>query len=181
MKNRSKLLFFCVSALIFIGADQWTKHIARQDLMFHFPKTYLHNTFILEYAENTGAALSLGDSMSKTMSFWLLSIVPLLCLLVLLIYVVLRIDGFSKLKTFSLSLILAGGLGNIIDRIWHDRHVTDFMNVGIGNSFRTGIFNVADMCVTGGVIGLLIVAYMEKKHETAPEPPLQQEDTNPTV
>jgi signal peptidase II len=80
--------------------------------------------------------------------------------------VVLKIDGFSRLKAFSLALILAGGLGNIIDRIFNDRHVTDFMNVGIGNTLRTGIFNVADMCVTAGVIGLLIISFTEKKHET---------------
>ena len=69
---------------------------------------------------------------------------------------------------YSFALILAGGLGNIIDRIWHDRHVTDFMNVGIG-SLRTGIFNVADMCVTAGVIGLVIISFTEKKHENATE------------
>lgn len=167
MKNRLKLMLFCVSSLLFIGCDQVTKHIAKEQLMFHAPITYLHNAVILEYAENTGAALSLGDSMSKTASFWLLSILPLLCLLGMFVYVVMKIEGFSRLKAFSLSLILAGGLGNIIDRIFADRHVTDFMNVGIGNTLRTGIFNVADMCVTGGVIGLLIVAYTEKKHETA--------------
>jgi signal peptidase II len=58
-------------------------------------------------------------------------------------------------------MIFAGGLGNIIDRIAFDRHVTDFMNVGIG-SLRTGIFNVADMCVTAGVI-VLLFAYWDRK------------------
>jgi signal peptidase II len=169
MKNRLKLMLFCVSSVLFIGCDQVTKHIAKEQLMFHAPITYLHNTVILEYAENTGAALSLGDSMSKTASFWLLSIVPLLCLVALFVYVILRINGFGRLKTFSLSLILAGGLGNIIDRIFYDRHVTDFMNVGIGNTLRTGIFNVADMCVTAGVIGLLIISFREKKHEPVAE------------
>src|SRR5689334_21792639 len=117
MKNRLKLMMFCVSSLLFIGCDQVTKHIAREHLMFHAPITYLHNTVILEYAENTGAALSLGDSMSKTARFWLLSILPLLCLIGLFVYVIMRIEGYSRLKTFSLALILAGGLGNIIDRI----------------------------------------------------------------
>ena len=168
MKNRLKLLLFCVSSIVLIGCDQVTKHIAKEHLMFHAPITYLHNTVILEYAENTGAALSLGENLSKTMSFWVFSVVPLLCLIALFIYVVRKIDGFSRLKMYSFALILAGGLGNIIDRIWHDRHVTDFMNVGIG-SLRTGIFNVADMCVTAGVIGLVIISFTEKKHENATE------------
>jgi signal peptidase II len=55
------------------------------------------------------------------------------------------------MKLLSFCLIFAGGIGNIIDRILYDRHVTDFMNVGFG-SLRTGIFNFADVCVTSGVI-----------------------------
>ena len=85
MKNKLKLLLFCVSSIVLIGCDQVTKHIAKEHLMFHAPITYLHNTVILEYAENTGAALSLGEDLSKTMSFWVFSVVPLLCLIALFI------------------------------------------------------------------------------------------------
>jgi signal peptidase II len=84
--------------------------------------------------------------------------------------VIRKIGDFSTLKLLSFSLIIAGGLGNIIDRILFDRHVTDFMNVGISN-FRTGIFNVADMCVTAGVIGLLL-SFREKKTEIGNEKPV---------
>jgi len=164
MKTRLKIILFCASSVLFIGCDQVTKHLAKQHLMFREPITYLHKTIVLEYVENTGAALSLGDNLSKPVSFWVLSIVPLVCLIVLFIYVIRKIRDFNRLKLFSFSMILAGGLGNIIDRLAHDRHVTDFMNVGI-NNFRTGIFNVADMCVTAGVIGLLIAAYTDKKDD----------------
>ena len=61
----------------------------------------------------------------------------------------------GAMKVFSLAMVFSGGIGNIFDRIVYDRHVTDFINMGIGN-IRTGIFNVADICVTAGVIGLLI-------------------------
>jgi len=167
MKTRVKIILFCLSSVLFIGCDRITKDLAKDHLMFRQPITYLHNTVVLEYAENTGAALSLGDNLSKPLSFWLLSIVPLLCLFVLFIYVLRKIREFSLLKWLSLSLILAGGIGNIIDRLLYDRHVTDFMNVGI-NNIRTGIFNVADMCVTAGVIGLLVTAY-QKKPDVIPE------------
>jgi signal peptidase II len=161
MRNRWRVLFFCVSSLLFIGCDRMTKDIARAHLMFHPPISYLHNTFILEYTENTGAALSLGDSLSKPLSFWLLSIVPLLFLVVLFIYAIRKAPVLGNWKLFAFSLIFAGGLGNIIDRLAYDRHVTDFMNVGIG-SLRTGIFNVADMCVTTGVIVLLFTSWERK-------------------
>ena len=167
MKNWLKVVLFCLTALLFIGCDRITKNLAKEHLMFHAPMSYLHNTVRLEYVENTGAALSLGDQLSKPVSFWLLSILPLIFLLVLAGYVLTKINEYNTLKLFSFSLIIAGGLGNIIDRLLFDRHVTDFMNVGISN-FRTGIFNVAEICVTAGVIGLLL-SFREKKEDLAKE------------
>lgn len=55
------------------------------------------------------------------------------------------------------SLVLSGGLGNLVDRIINDGRVIDFMNIGIG-SLRTGIFNVADVCITVGVVVLVFQA-----------------------
>ncbi|MBS1500493.1 MAG: signal peptidase II [Bacteroidetes bacterium] len=161
MKLRPKIIFFCLSSLLFIGCDRVTKDLAKDHLMYHEPITYLHNTVVLEYVENTGAALSLGDNLSKPVSFWLLSIAPLLFLVILFIYAIRKADTLSRWKLIAFSLIFAGGVGNIIDRLAYDRHVTDFMNVGIDN-VRTGIFNVADMCVTAGVI-ILLFSYWERK------------------
>ena len=67
------------------------------------------------------------------------------------------------MKVFSLALLFSGGIGNIIDRILFDRHVTDFINLGFLN-IRTGIFNVADMWVTAGAVGLLLF-YQDKQAE----------------
>ncbi len=163
MKNWLKVLLFCLTCLMFIGCDRITKDLAKEHLMYREPISYFHNTFILEYVENTGAALSLGDQLSKPVSFWLLSIAPLVFLLLVFAYVIRKMRELSLLKILSFSMIIAGGLGNIIDRIMFDRHVTDFMNIGISN-LRTGIFNFADVCVTAGVIGLLI-SYREKTSE----------------
>jgi signal peptidase II len=160
MKNWMKVLLFCLTAVVFIGCDRVTKDLAKDHLMYRQPISYLHNTVVLEYVENTGAALSLGDQLSKPVSFWLLSMVPLFFLVLLFVYAIRKINELSRLKLLAFSLIFAGGLGNIIDRLLYDRHVTDFMNVGI-NNFRTGIFNVADMCVTAGVIMLLVAAYQK--------------------
>jgi signal peptidase II len=160
MKNWMKVCLFCLTSLVFIGCDRITKNLAKEHLMYHEPISYFHNTIRLEYVENTGAALSLGDQLSKPLSFWLLSIIPLVFLLLLFAYVISKMRELSTLKLLSYSLIIAGGLGNIIDRIMFDRHVTDFMNVGISN-LRTGIFNVADMCVTAGVI-VLLISYRDK-------------------
>jgi signal peptidase II len=161
MKNWVKILLFCVTCIVFIGCDRITKQMAREHLMFSEPISYFHDTFRFEYVENTGAALSVGDALPQKVSFWLLSIVPLMILVLLFIYVMRQLNNFSPLKLLCFSLVIAGGLGNVIDRIIYDRHVTDFMNLGI-KDVRTGIFNVADVCITAGVIGLFI-AYANKR------------------
>ena len=146
---------------MFIGCDRVTKVIAKDNLVYGEPISYFHDTFRLQYVENTGAALSMGDSLPKAVSFWLLSMFPLAVLIALFIYVITRLNKMNRIMLFSFSLIIAGGLGNIIDRILYDRHVSDFMNIGIYN-LRSGIFNVADICITVGAIGLFIAYYRDK-------------------
>jgi len=155
MKKQTKILLFCICCLAFISCDRLTKDLAKEHLKDKPTITYLNNTVRLQYAENTGAALSFGDDLPRAASFWLLSILPMVVLLALLVYTIINLQQMGVMKIFSIALVFSGGIGNIIDRILFDRHVTDFMNLGIGN-IRTGIFNVADICVTAGVIGLFI-------------------------
>jgi signal peptidase II len=155
MSRRNKILLFCCCVLVCIGCDRATKLWAKNTLKDQPEQSYFHDTFRLLYVENTGAALSLGDSLPPKLSFWLLSVLPLLFLLVVIVYVFKHLQKIDTRRVVFIAMIFAGGLGNIIDRILYDRHVTDFLNLGIGN-LRTGIFNVADICITAGVIGLLL-------------------------
>src|SRR5207248_4291801 len=95
----------------------------------------------------------------------LLNILPLLLLTGLFIYSLRNAGTMKPFQLLCFCLIFAGGIGNIIDRILFDRHVTDFLNVGVGN-IRTGIFNFADLCVTTGVIALLISRFISEQRET---------------
>jgi signal peptidase II len=164
MSKSVKIILFSFCCLAFIGCDRVTKNLAKEHLKDKATITYLHDTIRLQYVENTGAALSMGDNLPKTVSFWLLSILPLVVLLGLLFYTLKNLQQMGTMKIFSIALVFSGGIGNITDRILFDRHVTDFMNLGIGN-IRTGIFNVADVCVTAGVIGLLLF-FNDKKNIT---------------
>jgi len=163
MKKWTKIILFCTCCLAFIGCDRLTKDLAKAHLKDKPAITYLNDTVRLQYVENTGAALSLGDNLPKAASFWLLSILPLILLLLVFIYTLKNLQQMGTMKIFSLALVFSGGIGNIIDRIFFDRHVTDFMNLGIG-TLRTGIFNVADVCVSAGVIGLLLF-FNDKKNK----------------
>ncbi len=161
MKNKLKIFLFCASAFVFIGCDRVTKDLAKEHLMYGQSLSYFHNTFQMVYAENTGAAMNFGDGLPKAAGILLLGILPLIFLLFLSVYVIRRSGNMRLIKLFSFALIIAGGLGNVIDRLLFDRHVTDFMIITVWK-LHTGIFNFADVCVTAGAIGLLIF-YRDKK------------------
>jgi signal peptidase II len=161
MKTGVKIILFCLTSLCFISCDRLTKNLAKEHLMNREPISYFHDTFRLEYIENTGAFLSWGDDLPNGVSFWLLSILPLVFLTALFVYVIRKSHEISFARMLPFAMIFSGGIGNIIDRLFFDRHVTDFLNIGFQN-IRTGIFNVADVFVTTGVIIILITNFTSK-------------------
>ena len=161
MKKSLKLFLFITCCFAFIGCDRVTKDLAKEHLKDKPSLSYFHNTIKLEYVENTGAALSLGEHLPKTLSLLLLSLLPLIILLILFVYTIRNLPNINTVKMLLLSMIFAGGIGNIIDRILFDRHVPDFIIIGFKN-LHTGVFNIADVCVMTGVIGLLFF-YLDKK------------------
>jgi signal peptidase II len=155
---RGKLLrigLFCLFSLSLISWDKVSKELAKTHLRDRGVRSYLDDTVRLQYVENTGAAMSFADNLDPRLSFWLLGILPLAILLGLFTYVIVHVQEMRPARMVGFSLIFAGGMGNILDRLVFDRHVTDFMNLGIRN-FRTGIFNFADLWITMGVISLLV-------------------------
>jgi len=151
---------FCLLSLAFIGCDRVTKDIAREHLKDKPPVSYFNDKLRLLFVENTGAFLSLGADWSKSKSFWLLTILPIAFLVGFLVVIMRKAKQFSVFEMVAFILVFSGGIGNLADRVLFDRHVTDFINIGIGN-LRTGIFNVADIYVTTGVI-MLCANYMRK-------------------
>lgn len=59
--------------------------------------------------------------------------------------------------------MLGGGISNLTDRIFNDGRVIDFMNIGLGG-LRTGIFNVADICVMAGTSLLCVLLLRSRKN-----------------
>lgn len=155
MKTKFKVVLLCLTSFWLVGCDQVTKDLAKDYLMYKGTFSYFHDFFRLEYVENTGAAMSLGANWPQPYSFWLLSIIPLIFILALITYAFIHIKQLNTFSIMAFALVFAGGTGNLIDRILRDRHVTDFMNLGV-NNLRTGIFNVADVCITVGVICLFV-------------------------
>ncbi len=105
-----------------------------------------HKIFSLTYITNKGAAWSMMEG-----KLWYLIGFPLLIIAVALVYLYFkRNDG--KLLCISLSMLIAGGIGNLIDRI-RLRKVVDYIEF---NPINFPVFNFADICVVVGVILLSV-------------------------
>jgi signal peptidase II len=149
------MLLFCALSLSLISWDRASKDLAKAFLREKPARSYLHNSFRLEYAENTGAAMSLGDGLDPRVSFWVLGILPLVVMAGMCGYVIVHARTMRPSRLMAFSLIIAGGIGNIGDRLLFDRHVTDFMNVGLFG-LRSGIFNFADVWITAGALWMAV-------------------------
>jgi signal peptidase II len=123
---------------------------------------YLGGLFILEHAENPGAFLSLGADMTKAWRFWIFSGVVGGGLLYACYYIIRR-KNLGLVPTIASALVIAGGFGNLIDRLARGT-VTDFMNFGFG-SLRTGIFNVADIAITVGALLLVALSFRDSSKQ----------------
>jgi signal peptidase II len=155
-KRSATLLLLLV---LCVGCDRVTKDVAQQYLAFESPQSWFHDTLRLEYAENAGGFLSLGGGFSKAVRILLFQVFPAIWLVALALYLLFS-SAPSMPLTVAWCLVLSGGVGNLVDHVFHDGRVIDFINLGIG-SLRTGIFNVADVCITIGV-ALLVFQTLQR-------------------
>lgn len=158
--------------LLVIVVDQATKALARAWLAPRPPIIFgaeLVDDGLarLTYFENPGAFLGLGADLPAPLRFWIFTVVAVLLLTGLVIYAWRGSAHSTTSMLVGVSLLVAGGVGNLIDRIVNDGRVVDFMFVGVG-WLRTGVFNVADMALTAGVI-IAVLASLRRPavHEAA--------------
>jgi len=136
-----------------VGCDQRSKYLAGEHLRGRDGISLVADTLRLDYTENQGAFLGLGAFLSGPWRTALLMVGCSTAIAAILSYtlVVARAGYFQVL---GLSLICAGGIGNLIDR-WAYGYTRDFLNVGLG-PIRTGIFNIADVTLITGCLLVLL-------------------------
>jgi signal peptidase II len=165
MTRKQRILLVAVIVVTGVALDHLTKllaiHLLQDRAPIAFPAAwYPDDLFRLCFATNKGAFLSLGGNLSDSLRLILLTGVNAVILVAIAGYLASK-KYRHPLLVISLALVLAGGLGNLLDRIFREgRVVVDFMNMGIRIgpiSLRTGIFNIADLAIVGGLI--LLIAY----------------------
>jgi signal peptidase II len=158
-KNIRNLLILIMLAVVIVF-DQISKIIVRQQLNYHENVKVIDHFITLNKVENTGAFLGFGDSLPKVLYLILMIILPLFFLVYSLIYLLMS-KNLSKLSILGINFIIAGGIGNIIDRILFGS-VTDFMHFNFV-LFQTGIVNMADISVTTGFFIMIYEIFINRQ------------------
>lgn len=145
------MYFTLISILIII--DQAIKWISRTKLTKFESYPVIDGFFHFTYVENRGAAF--GMLQNKTCFFVLITFV----VVGYMIYFTKKNKNIDKKLTFVLSIITAGAIGNLIDRIWLGFVVDMFDFRGIWQF----VFNFADICVVVGGILLIFLIIKDKE------------------
>lgn len=161
-KTRSILRLIAILTLVGInvGCDQISKTVARDQLSYYERVPVIEDIFIMTKVENTGAFLGAGSQLSPFWKDTLLIGLPALLLVFMLVFIFLN-RQITRSSMIALTMIAGGGIGNMIDRVAYGS-VTDFLHLDFG-IFRTGIFNLADVSVSVGVVFLVAASFMSRK------------------
>ncbi len=151
------LKYLWISVLVIV-ADQVTKWIANTQLEYHQAVPVLpYFEWFLSY--NTGAAFSFLADQGGWQR-WFFTVLAIVISVVLVVWIK-NLKAHEKLTAISLSLILGGAIGNVIDRLLLG-HVIDFIQVWLG-SYPWPAFNIADSAISVGAV-VLIVSGMIAPH-----------------
>jgi len=148
-----------------IAIDQISKFIVRAKIAQYEVIELIGEAFILTKVENEGAFLGMGSDLSPLLKWALLLILPVIVLGGVLYYILTN-KSLDRLSLIAFCCIVGGGIANVFDRFMYGS-VTDFFHIDLGGVFRTGIFNLADMSVSFGMILLIIASFQQRKLEKA--------------
>lgn len=143
------MILYTAVFLVLLAADQILKYWVTQNLDLYESMPLIPGLVELKYIQNTGGGWSILSDYTWLLSF--LTSVILVVVLVLLVRGIVR----HPLGRWGCVLLLAGGLGNLIDR-FRLGYVVDMFNFQF---MSYPVFNVADICVVCGVI-LLVIYYL---------------------
>lgn len=147
---------YALLAVALVAVDQLVKYLVLQNIPLGGHVPFIPHLVELTYVQNTGAAFALFEEHT-----WLLALVSLAMSVVL---VVALWKGFFRhpLGRLTLTLLLAGAVGNLIDRAFRG-FVVDMFNLLFMNF---AVFNVADICVVvGGISAGLYYLFLADKLE----------------
>ena len=140
-----------ITSVLTLLADQYTKYFISSNFQLGEGTNFLRGFIDIVYIHNTGGAWGLLSGSTYIL-------LGLTCIIIafLIVYFV-KYGQKSKLLFWAVSLVISGGLGNMIDRVFRNGKVVDFLHFEFYPTFP--VFNVADIGVVVGA-GLLILYFV---------------------
>jgi len=150
--------------LALMAVDQAAKAVVSRTVEIYESRTIVPGFFNLTRIHNRGAIFGAFNQSNNPTVFIALTAASLLAL-GLVVFYFFKTPASDRLMKVSLSLILAGALGNLVDRFIRG-YVIDFLDLHIRNA-HWPFFNVADSCITIGAV-LMLAIFFRRKPECTP-------------
>ncbi len=150
-------MLYAILAALLVGVDQLVKALVRAYIPLGEGVPFLPHVMQLTYYQNTGAAFSIFEEHT-----WMLTLISAAASVLLAVLLVKRVFP-QTFGMITLTVVLAGAVGNLIDRLFLG-YVTDMFQTLFINF---AIFNVADICIVCGGIAFcvyLLLFHSEEKH-----------------
>lgn len=160
-------MLYALLAVALVAVDQLVKFLVRTYIPLYGSLPFIPHVVELTYFQNTGAAFSILSEHT-----WVLTLVSAVVAAVILIALLKKLVR-HPFGVLTLTVILAGAVGNLIDRVLFG-YVTDMFNVLF---MHFAVFNVADICVVLGGIAFCIyfLFFYDKLEKKGP-----QDESHPT-
>lgn len=157
--------YYFLIIVVLIGTDQFTKTLIDRSITLQSSRSVIPGFFNLTHVRNRGAIFGFFSHSDSRILYVFLTLVSVAAL-GMVIYYFFKTPRSEKLMKISLSLILAGALGNLIDRLFRG-HVIDFLDFYVKN-WHWPSFNVADSCITAGAFLLIFILIFKRGPECTP-------------
>ncbi len=155
----NRRIFYFLFILILLAADQLTKAIVAQKIPFLNSKSIIPGFFNLTHIRNRGAIFGFFSQSGSQFLYVMLTLASLAALAFVIFYF-FKTPTSERLMIISLSLILAGALGNLIDRIFRG-YVIDFLDFYV-KKWHWPSFNIADASITIGACFIIFIFFFKK-------------------
>jgi signal peptidase II len=143
-----------------IVIDQYTKFMVTLHIPLNYSVRVVEGFFNLTHIRNSGVAFGIFSGQQSELKPYLLIFVSVVAIVAILA-IFHQTSKEKRLVRTGLILIFSGAIGNLIDRVIH-KEVIDFIDFFIDNQHWPA-FNVADSCITIGVLFMVVDMFMGDK------------------
>lgn len=160
---RKALYYVIIIGLL--GIDQLTKTLIAQNIALHSSRTLIPGFFNLTHIRNRGAIFGFFSQTENQILYLFLTLISLAAL-GLVIYYFIKTPRTDRLMKISLAVILAGALGNLVDRVFRG-YVIDFLDFYV-KGWHWPSFNVADASISVGAFFLIFILLVKRRPKCSP-------------